>query len=329
MKKHILIVGSGSIGQRHAINLSNLGCVISCIDLRDDRISEIKSKVRINLSFKSLEEAFSNENYDGIVICTPTLFHPEQTKAAIKKNIPILLEKPISKSLSDAMEVKKVIEKNSDRILLGYTWRWWKPFKTVSKNLNKKLLGEIKHVQFHMSAHLADWHPWEPYQEFFMSSKELGGGALLDESHWIDLMIWFFGMPKSVIGRISKISDLDIDSDDNVDVICEYENHFVSIHLDLYGRPHEKFIRFVGNDGTMLWSANPNQIRISKDWDQKWSDEKFDFERNDMFISLANDFVSFIDNKKKPLCNYNDGINVMKVIEAIRLSSSTGKLVKI
>ena len=97
--------------------------------------------------------------------------------------IPILLEKPISKSLSDAMEVKKLIKKNSDRIILGYTWRWWKPFKTVSKNLNKKLLGEIKHVQFHMSAHLADWHPWEPYQEFFMSSKELGGGALLDESH--------------------------------------------------------------------------------------------------------------------------------------------------
>ena len=79
----------------------------------------------------------------------------------------------------------------------------------------------------------------------------------------------------------------------------------------------------------MLWSANPNQIRISKDWDQKWIDQKFDIERNDMFISLANDFVSFIDNKKKPLCNYNDGINVMKVIEAIRLSSSTGKLVKI
>ena len=53
MKKHILIVGSGSIGQRHAVNLSNLGCIISCIDLRDDRISEIKSKVNINLSFNS------------------------------------------------------------------------------------------------------------------------------------------------------------------------------------------------------------------------------------------------------------------------------------
>ena len=329
MKKHILIVGSGSIGQRHAVNLSKLGCIISCIDLRVDRISEIKSKVNINLSFNSLEEALANENYDGIVICTPTLFHPEQTKAAIKKNIPILLEKPISKSLSDANKVKKVIKKNSDRILLGYTWRWWKPFKTVSKNLNKKLLGEIKHVQFHMSAHLADWHPWEPYQEFFMSSKELGGGALLDESHWIDLMIWFFGMPKNVRGNISKISDLEIDSDDNVDVICEYEGFFVTIHLDLYGRPHEKFIRFVGNKGTMFWSANPNQIKVSKDWDQNWDEHNFNIDRNDMFVSLAKDFVDFIDYKKLPICNYNDGINVMRVIEAIRKSNSTGKKIQI
>ena len=41
------------------------------------------------------------------------------------------------------------------------------------------------------------------------------------------------------------------------------------------------------------------------------------------------DFIDFIEGDKLPLCNYNDGINVMKVIKAIRLSSSTGKLVKI
>jgi predicted dehydrogenase len=41
-----------------------------------------------------------------------------------------------------------------------------------------------------MSAHLADWHPWERYQDFFMAQAALGGGALLDESHFLDLMLW-------------------------------------------------------------------------------------------------------------------------------------------
>ncbi len=35
----------------------------------------------------------------------------------------------------------------------------------------------------------------------------------------------------------------------------------MTMHLDPYGRPHEKFIRFVGSKGTLLWSADPNQIR--------------------------------------------------------------------
>ena len=56
-----------------------------------------------------------------------------------------------------------------------------------------------------------------------MARREMGGGALLDESHWIDLMLWLFGMPSRVSGRIEKISDLEIDSDDNVDLLFAYD----------------------------------------------------------------------------------------------------------
>jgi predicted dehydrogenase len=68
-----------------------------------------------------------------------------------------------------------------------------------------------------MAAHLADWHPWERYQDFFMSSKTMGGGAILDESHWLDLMLWFFGTPEKLFAKVDKISDLEIETDDNVD----------------------------------------------------------------------------------------------------------------
>ena len=80
-----------------------------------------------------------------------------------------------------------------------------------------------------MSAHLADWHPWEQYQDFFMAKKNLGGGALLDESHWIDLMVWFFGLPQSIIGKVEKISDLDIETDDNVDFLSLYPDRQTSV----------------------------------------------------------------------------------------------------
>jgi predicted dehydrogenase len=127
-----------------------------------------------------------------------------------------------------------------------------------------------------MAAHLADWHPWERYQDFFMASKTLGGGAILDESHWLDLMLWFFGMPEKLFAKVEKVSDLEIDSDDNVDMLVFYESGMrVSLHLDLYARPHEKSIQFAGENGTLIWQ--PNSIKIGKEMDPDWEIEEFDY----------------------------------------------------
>jgi predicted dehydrogenase len=213
---------------------------------------------------------------------------------------------------------------------MGYTWRWWAPLRKVRELLAKNAVGKIRHVQFHMSAHLADWHPWERYQDFFMARREMGGGALLDESHWIDLMLWLFGMPSSVSGRIEKISDLEIDSDDNVDLLFAYDGGpRVSMHLDLYGRPHEKFIRFVGSEGTLFWSADPNQIRVGRGWQQEWETESFTCERNDMFVDVAKEFLDVLEGKPPATCSIEDGVRVLEVVEAARRASKDGRAVSL
>ena len=72
-------------------------------------------------------------------------------------------------------------------------------------------------------------------------------------------MFWFFGRPASLYGQVQKNSDLEIETDDNVDVIVNYsDGKRITIHLDLYGRPHEKFIRFIGDKE--LFSGRPTQI---------------------------------------------------------------------
>ena len=94
---------------------------------------------------------------------------------------------------------------------------------------------------------------------------------------------------------MEKISDLKIDADDNVDVLAIFPNGpRVSLHLDLYGRPHEKFIRFVGEGGTLMWSADPNRIAIGREATQMWQEETFDGERNDMFVAVAEEFLEVI-----------------------------------
>lgn len=331
MAEHILIIGSGSVGKRHARNLAALGCRISCVDPREDRQQELVTETPVVGAFDSAATALQNlHDLTGLVIASPTAFHPADLALAVEAGLPVLLEKPVARTAREAEEMLRISQQHKVPVLLGYTWRWWPPLARVRELLQQRVIGDVRHVQFHMSAHLADWHPWEPYQAFFMASTAQGGGALLDESHWLDLMIWLFGMPESILGRVEKISDLDIETDDNVDALVVYPNGLrVSLHLDLYGRPHEKFIRFTGERGTLNWSADPNRIAIGCEAGQVWQQEAFQCERNDMFVAVVREYLEVISGKTAPSCTLTDGLKVMTLIEAIRHSSTEQRTIPI
>ena len=279
--------------------------------------------------FTELDKALNN-HFEGAIISSPTKFHVEQTIQCLNKGWPALLEKPVGLNLKSVNKlIIRTNQKDSPKVLLGYTWRWWEALKKIKELLLKNEIGSIYHSQFFMSAHLADWHPWEPYQEFFMSSKELGGGALLDESHWIDQMIWFFGMPEKIASTVDKVSDLDITSDDSVELIaCYKEKLKVIIHLDIYGRPHEKSIKIIGEYGRIEWNESSNTVDLMKGLEKKESFE-FDNERNDMFMAVAKEFLDVINGVEFLTCNIKDGLDVMRVIEAVRISKKEERFVNL
>jgi predicted dehydrogenase len=301
------------------------------MDPRQDRRDELAGETPVIGAHASMADALNGARMDGVVVGSPTSFHVEQSTAALKAGLPVLLEKPVAIRLGEAEALSRTVAEVSngaDRLLMGYTWRWWPPLARVRELLAEGAIGRLLHVQFHMSAHLADWHPWERYQDFFMASRALGGGALLDESHWIDLMLWLIGRPDWVMGEVGRISGLEIETDDNVDMLAGFsDGPRVTLHLDLYGRPHEKSIRFEGTEGTLLWSDDPNRIAIGRGPAKEWRDESFKNERNDMFMAVAAEFLDMVSGAPPRTCTIADGIEAMRVIEALRRSSAEGKRV--
>ena len=319
--KHVLVIGAGSVGKRHLQNLASLGCRLSAMDPRSERLDEAGNLLELEHSFSSMEEieAYWPE-IDGVVICSPPTFHVDQAIKAISCGAAVLLEKPVSNLLSEAERLADALEQYSGTLLLGYTYRWWKPLVDFRQRI--KEVGKPLHAAFVMSAHLADWHPWERYQDFFMASRDLGGGALLDESHFLDLMLWFFGMPEQIYGCSEKLSALEIDTDDNVDLIARYPDGLrVSIHLDLYGRPHKKYITVAGEKGTLEWSFEPNRVRFGNTADGEWDETLYAQERNDMFIEVAKEFLEVIDGEATLTCRLDEGLDVLRMIEAVRKST--------
>ena len=314
---HILIIGSGSAGKRHAANLAALGCRISAFDPREDRLREINEATPCEITSRSFGEILEKTSFDGAVIASPPAFHVEQGLVLQEKSIPMLMEKPLAATLVDAQRLPE-----QTKMLLGYTYRWWPPLVEMKKEIEAGTIGEVRHVRMVMSAHLADWHPWEKYQDFFMAKVKLGGGALLDESHFIDVLLWMFGMPKAIFAHVDTLGALEIDTDDTVDLLARYEKGMhANVHLDLLGRPHEKYIHIVGDKGSLHWSFDPNELIITTGGTA--DARTFDYERNDMFIGVAKEFVSYIKKESEPSCTLNDGLNVLKIIEAARESSST------
>lgn len=329
--KHVLVLGMGSAGKRHANNLASLGCRISCMDPRPDRVEEAAGQMEVSGGYGSMEEAFlKSKDLDGVVVTSPPAFHVEQGIASLERGLPVLMEKPVCPREADARRLEEVVTRTGVPLLLTYTWRWWPPLAKVRDLLKQQAVGKLRYVEFVMSAHLADWHPWEDYKDFFMASRQQGGGALLDESHWVDLMLWFLGKPERLVATIDKISDLEIETDDNVEMLVTYPDGLrVSVHLDLYGRPHRKSIRFVGEGGTIRWTADPNAVAVGRKMEEEWERFDFDCERNEMFLAADREFMDVMNGGTPRTCSIRDGVRVMSVLEAARKSAATGQFVRL
>ncbi|MGA0830788.1 MAG: Gfo/Idh/MocA family protein [Nitriliruptoraceae bacterium] len=325
---HVLVVGAGSVGRRHARNLAGLGADVSVVDPRPDRRAEAAGEVTVRSDHADLDAALAAGGYDAAVIASPTALHVPQALATLGAGLPTLVEKPLAATLADGTRLAAAAGAvGAPPVLLGYTWRWWPALRHLRDRVRAGDVGEVRHLRCVLSAHLADWHPWERYQDFFMARADLGGGALLDESHWIDLAIWLLGEPADVTADVATISDLEIDTDDNVDLLLRWPSGTrASLHLDVHGRPHERSVTVAGSTGTLRWSDAPDAVAHGTGA-ETWDVRHFDGERNDMFTAVAAELIDVAAGRTAPSCTVADGLAALRVVEAARRSSAEGRRV--
>jgi predicted dehydrogenase len=323
----VLTLGAGSAGKRHARNFANLGCKVWAFDPRQDRITEAKEQAIIERGFTRLDEALEAGDYSGIAIASPPRFHAEHIQLARERALPVLCEKPLALAETET----RALTPHLDHVLLTYTYRWWPPVIDLRKRIEQGAIGKPLSARFLMSAHLEDWHPWERYQDFFMACASDGGGALLDESHFIDLLLWIFGRPEWVWGDVAHVSTLEIETDDCVELIAGYSNGLrANLHLDLVGRPHAREIVVTGERGTLAWSYEENALRWGREPTGNWERTSYSCERNDMFIGAAREFVAMMKGSgDRPSCTIADGAAALKIADAARQSAREGKRISL
>ena len=140
--------------------------------------------------------------------------------------------------------------------------------------------------------------PWEKYYEFYMAKKNEGGGALLDESHGIDIIRFFLGEVKEVSAFVDKISDLKITSDDLSMLNLKLKkNIYVHVNFDLLARYPRNNFEIIGSKGTIVLDRVENKLKIFQAKTKKW--KIYSYTQNDVLNMYNKQIAHFIDCIKK------------------------------
>jgi len=330
---NILVVGAGSIGKRHLKNLLHIGIDTSnliVVETRDDRRAEVQSLGLDNI-FQSIDDATLNHKIDAAIICSPTSLHIEHAIQLATNNVHLMIEKPLSRDLQDIDQLKNIVEENNLAVLMAYIFRFSPLTKKVKELLNNNSIGEILYVRGEFSEYLPDWHPYEDYRSYYMAEKTQGGGSILDQSHIMDLIHYLFGGFKTVSAFNSKLSSLKINADDTAEMIVNLKSGVLaSIHTDIFGRNHKKYLEIKGEDGNILWDHYSNSVCLY-DAKEKRTTVFDDFSKdfNNVYIDEIRHFINCCKSKENPIANLQDGIDTMKLILSAEESQQNGTMIKI
>jgi len=244
----ILIVGCGSIGQRHARNLRELG-IQDLLLVDPDRGRAETLAHDLNARSVAVDEQAYEEKPDVAVICTPTSMHLALAWEALQRDCHIFVEKPLSDSMRGVAEFVAAAEMRRRALLVGYNFRFDAALNQVQRWTNEERIGHVTSARFHFGSYLPWRHPWEDYRSGYGARRELGGGVILDAVHELDLAVWIFGLPETIYCVGGKYSDLEIDTEDTAEIVMSYADKVVAVHLDYVQRPAERWCEIIGTRG--------------------------------------------------------------------------------
>ena len=319
MINNIGIIGLGSIGRRHLRFVKELQPELNIIAVRSGVGKKVEEEKLLNAVVHSLEEAIDC-GIEAAIIATPAVYHIQQAIDLMEKGVHVLIEKPLSHSLDNMTELLKVNKKTKTVALLGYCLRYNSGALQFNNILKNKIIGQILHVQVDCGSYLPAWRKGQDYWESVSAKAELGGGVLLELSHELDYIRWFFGEMKSVYAKIQNSGTLDINVEDSVDMIFASEQGYsVSVHLDFNsGNTRRKCVARCSN-GDLIWDAVANKVI----WHPTGEIEENETYQNDgdyIYREQLKHYFNCIENEKLPSVSIHDGVAVLNMIESAKKS---------
>jgi predicted dehydrogenase len=243
------IAGYGLAGRSfHAPLLKGCGFeVATVLTGNSTRARQAKEDFPLTKVVDNLDE-FLRQELDLVVVASANMAHAEQSLAAIKAGIPVVVDKPMGRSLAETEVILNAAEKAQVPVTAFFNRLWDSDALTIKKIVANGLIGkpfrlDSRFERFRPQLNLASWREAE--------TAENGGGLLLDlQTHLLSTALDWFGPAELTYANIRSIRG---NSEDDVVLNLAHRSgvdSYLSVSA-IAGSPGPR-IRLLGSEGALV-----------------------------------------------------------------------------
>ncbi len=293
----ILIVGLGSIGQRHTKNLIQLGV---------EEIGFLRREPTPYLDNPDLPvftdiEAALGWGPEVAVISGPTSMHISSAKVFTGHGVHLFLEKPLSHNWAGVPELIRIVREKQIQVMVGFDLRFHPSLLRAKSIIDEGTLGRIIGAQVQVGQWLPDWHPWEDYRYGVSAKAESGGGVLRDLVHELDYITWLLGPVERVACQLSHQSSLEIETEDIAQCLFTFQSGTkATLHLDYIQRVATRSCRLIGEEASLEWDGIASKVRLLSPGGKSAEEWSFDADRNVRYLAEMEALLSMVRDGAPP-----------------------------
>ncbi|UCG01162.1 MAG: Gfo/Idh/MocA family oxidoreductase [Candidatus Heimdallarchaeota archaeon] len=325
----IAVVGTGKMGYYHARLLSRLGYLDSIVD-SNPKVAEAVGKQFEKPWFSSIEKMVENQNPNGVIIAVPTETHPTVASEVITcmpEIKALLIEKPIAPSVQQAIDLREKLSKFDTKVVVGHIEVFNPVVTRIAEILGKEnLIGKPRSVLFQRRGAVAE------------TRIESIGDVYEDIGvHDFDIALRLF--IKGKVRLYSTAVKLNGLANSSILVISSEAKEFNVTFLT--SREYAGKLRTIDIEGThatlcanlLTQILEMRSLEIARG-DKDVSAISIPFSNGEQIKVYGEpllheiwNFVDCIRGKANPLVSIEDGINVLKIVEAARKSIEKGDVI--
>jgi predicted dehydrogenase len=256
-KIRIGIIGLGNIGKVHKNCLQKLaGAKITAVcDVRDETVNTVAGELKAE-GFNDYKKLCQSKLCDLAVVATDHFRHFPITMEALKNNLHVFCEKPITVRIADAKLMVAAAKKKRRMLAINYLMRHRPEYVKIREIVKSGKIGNVLRGNFTCTE-------WFRNMAYYRSSdwrgtwKGEGGGLLLNQlPHDLDFIYWLLGEPKTITGMARTLGH-DIEVEDDVSCRLDYANGCeFSFQSNTWEAPGTTYMYLTGDKGALSFTGD-------------------------------------------------------------------------